>query len=809
MRTVIVFIGLLLGGVLNALPGYGQVVRGTVRDSSGHAVDELQPVVVRRRRPMLRTSGDTLSYNVADFTRAQDRVIGDVIRRLPGISVAADGTITYNNKPVSGVYIGGDNLLDDKYTIATNTIPQGIVDQVQVIDNHQPIRVLQNKVTSDAVALNLTLKKGAGLRLLGQESVGAGLPGKYDLDLNALLFKDGYKAINYLKGNNTGEDLDLASHNSASTQQRIGNDIPATMLSLGAVNDPALARQRYLFNHASSASANDLFNLKNGLQVRMNAWYLRDRQQQDYSQHSTTFLPGDTIQYSEVQHNRFEPSLMHAQLTVNLNKEKCYLNEVLLADDSRRVNYSDLNTNGTLVNQALRDHSLSFSNELDWIGSVRSNVVVEGYSYVSHTAEPEDRRIGPGYNAGLFNHGVGYAQLVQTVDVPAWFTNNYISVRVPGNTVTGSLRTGISVQSQALSSGLSVVQANNTVNRESDSSVNDLDWTRRRLYAEAAFDIPGRRLKLALTLPFTLQQLNYSDIGYALSKGLSSRYFDPQLRLRYQTGTEHYLTFQYSYRNEVAGIEEVYPGYILKDYRTLYANNADLTVRQDQLVTAGFNYRKTLTLFFFSLYATYNHISANNISSSVITNSLQQRVVLPYPNSADVGTVSGSVSKYSFGWKTTFGCEGQWQDSRSVQLQNGVLLPFHMTAGTLTLSALTKVDDRLNFSYSITGKQMAGTPGERVNQLLQQAEIYYYPAADLELKLSGEHYFTGRTGNAYFTDAHAKYRIKKWKADLQLDATNLLNVKTYKALYLSVNTLTASSYRLPGRVILLKVLFNL
>jgi hypothetical protein len=47
------------------------------------------------------------------------------------------------------------------------------------------------------------------------------------------------------------------------------------------------------------------------------------------------------------------------------------------------------------------------------------------------------------------------------------------------------------------------------------------------------------------------------------------------------------------------------------------------------------------------------------------------------------------------------------------------------------------------------------------------------------------------------------------KTDLQLSANNFLNVKTYNALYLSANTLTASSYTLPGRIILLKILVNL
>ena len=44
--------------------------------------------------------------------------------------------------------------------------------------------------------------------------------------MNALFLKDQYKAINYLKGNNTGEDMqqELVSHNIGDYTQRIDND---------------------------------------------------------------------------------------------------------------------------------------------------------------------------------------------------------------------------------------------------------------------------------------------------------------------------------------------------------------------------------------------------------------------------------------------------------------------------------------------------------------------------------------------------------------------------------------------------------
>jgi len=44
------------------------------------ASNQLQTVIVKDKRPVLRTHGDTLSYKVSDFSNPQDRVIGDVIK---------------------------------------------------------------------------------------------------------------------------------------------------------------------------------------------------------------------------------------------------------------------------------------------------------------------------------------------------------------------------------------------------------------------------------------------------------------------------------------------------------------------------------------------------------------------------------------------------------------------------------------------------------------------------------------------------------------------------------------------------------
>ena len=773
------------------------------------SANQLRSVEIKSSRPVLRTHGDTLGYNVSDFASAQDMTIGDVLKKLPGISVGSDGAISYNGKPISRLYIDGDNLLDDKYNIATTTIPHSVVEQVQVIQNDQPIKVLQNKVMSDDVALNLTIKKGAKMQMLGRESVGAGLPGNYDVDLNAMMFKDNYKAINYLKGNNTGYDLqqELVAHNLTNYEQLIDNSMPAALLSLGPVNTPALSRDRYLFDGSGLLNLNNLVKLRNNVQVRINAWYFHDNQRQDFSQQSTIFLPGDTVRYNETQHNRFRPDIVHTQFTLNINRDKYYLNDALVVDDNRSAYHSDLNTGDAAVNQVLHDNALSFSNEFNLIKSLKSNDIIQTYSYISHSAEPENRTIGPNFEPAIFNDSNQYAQLIQTVNVPTWYTTNYVSLKIPSNLITQSFKAGFSVQSQTLTSGLDVAQINSKITPESDSSMNHLNWTRTKIYAEADYDLPSTILKANLSLPVSLQQINYSDNGNTLDRQLTRLYFNPLLKVKYQVGAENYLYLSYYYRNETGTIEDIYQGYILKDYLTLYANSADLTEKQDQNASAGFSYRKSLIMLFASLNILYDHLAASKIASEIITNNLQQQVMLPYPNATGSWTVSSTVSKYAFGLKTTFSAGLQWQSTRSVQLQNDQLLPFNTITETGSLGADTKVGEHVVLDYKATLTRTAthsavDKSANDIDQLQQNASLEYTPLTNVQFKLSGEHYFTRQEGNPdlkyFFADASTKFRVSKWKTNFELSAVNFLNVRTYRAFYLSANTFTASSLSTPA-----------
>jgi hypothetical protein len=784
------------------------------------AVNQLKDVVIKNKRPFLRVAGDTLNYKVSDFSSPQDRVIGDVIKRLPGVDVAKDGKISYNGKAISNLYIGGDNLLDDKYNIATNNIPNGVVDQVQVMQNHQPVKMLQGKVNSDDVALNLTIKKDAKLQMVGQETIGGGLPGNYYADLNAMMFKDKYKAINYIKGNNTSLDVagDLVSHNMNDYLSRIDNDKPTSLLSLGTAGDPDLPRNRYLFDQSGILNANNLLNLKKDVQLRLNLSYLRDNQRQDYFKTSDIYLPNDTVHYTETQYNKRRPDVLHTQFNLNINNKKYYLNDALIADYSHNTSYSSLNTNGTGVTQTFKDNLTDLSNELNYMQTFKNNTIVEGYSYINHSTEPENRVIEPGLNPNIFNNNTPYAQLTQNANIASFFTNNYLSYKIPGQYVTQSYKAGFSLQSQNLTSDLDVTQLNNTTNPVADSAKNNLDWKRNKLYAEAAYDIPGSIVKMTVSLPVTLLGISYNDQFYKLDKSLRRLYFDPRVSIKYQTGIENYIQLSYGFKNSIGGIQDVYRGEILTNYRSLYANNADLTERQTQNASIGFNYRRAITLLFFSVNASYVHQNANNIASSILSNNIQQRIVLPFDNNVDSWSFGSYVSKYSFALRTTLSLGLNVATTKLNQIQNGIILPYNTLNTTLGGGAETKLTDKITFSYKAnysqtTSKSSAVANTSKFERLIQTAALNYNPTSNLFLSASADHYYTHQQQandlKYVFGDASVRYKFPKTKLDLELTAQNLFNTQNYTAVFLSANVYTSSTYTIPGRIVLAKMMFSL
>lgn len=116
---------------------------------------------VKVKAEKIRRSGDTLTYSVAAFMQKQDRSIADVIAKMPGLSVSPSGQIKYQGKAINKFYIEGADLLGGKYALASENIKANQVKNVQVLEDHQPVKALKKVKFSDQAALNIVLKDDA------------------------------------------------------------------------------------------------------------------------------------------------------------------------------------------------------------------------------------------------------------------------------------------------------------------------------------------------------------------------------------------------------------------------------------------------------------------------------------------------------------------------------------------------------------------------------------------------------------------------------------------------------------------------
>ncbi len=288
--------------------------------------------------------------------------------------------------------------------------------------------------------------------------------------------------------------------------------------------------------------------------------------------------------------------------------------------------------------------------------------------------------------------------------------------------------------------------------------------------------------------------------------------------MKYQTSIENFLTLSYTIRNELGGIEDVYQGVIMKNYRDLYVNNAPVSERRNNTAILGFNYRKAITLFFFNVQASYSQISLNTISSSIITSNLQQRVVLPLKNGISTYRLNGSASKYLFDLKTTISAGLSLSQNSINQIQNNQLLPYKTTSTGAKIDVQTKVSNYINFGYSGVLNRMHSetslhnNAGFQFSQLRQQGNLSLNVWNNVYLNWTIEHLLTIQSGQddlAYiFSDFSARYKLNKINTDFEIGLNNLANVSTYKTAFLTANRYTTGSYQIPGRMGVFRATFN-
>ena len=164
----------------------------------------LKETIVMGVKTPITVKEDTIEYNADTYKTQANAVVEDLLKRMPGVEVSADGKITANGKEVKKILVDGKEFFSDDPTMASKNIPADMINKLQVIDRKSDLaRLTGVDDGEDETVINLTVKKGMNNGWFGTVTAGYGTDNRYVGNVIANYFNNGNQFTFTGNANNT------------------------------------------------------------------------------------------------------------------------------------------------------------------------------------------------------------------------------------------------------------------------------------------------------------------------------------------------------------------------------------------------------------------------------------------------------------------------------------------------------------------------------------------------------------------------------------------------------------------------------
>jgi len=769
---------------------------------------KLKEVVIKSAK--IWGNKDTVNYLVSSFIDKKDIVIADVLKKMPGINIEESGEIRYQGKPINKFYIENLDMLQGRYGIATNNISAKDVSTVQVLENHQPIKALDNIKISGEAAINLKLKEGAKgtLSMMAQPGLGIA-PLLWENELTAMYFAKKYQNITTYKSNNSG--MDLSNELRSFT---IGNFFEnENILHVVMPSSPAIDKKRYLFNNSNAVTINNLKKTKKNADLNFNFIYFNDHENRKNNARTTYYIPNrDVLVVDEIMKSSANIDRLETELRYSRNEATFFLNNYLNIEGIRERNAGNIYQDET-ISQLLTKPSLKITNSFHWVKKTSEEKGIELRSNVGFKSGPQTLSIIPGQYSEIFNEGENYITLRQKVRINSFYLNNKLAILSP--LMAGNIRIDpnfeFNFESRDLYSNIYTKAENEDfIANPVDSMKNDMDWI--KYTAGAGLNIRYntiQNLKVTLNLPFYFMVTHINNKIMSDEDNIHRFFFQPFVDVSYDLSTNTKLKGGYRFYNQIGSMESMYTGYILQNYRSLNHYKGNLAESKGNGGYINVSYKNLIHMFFADGDINYNYLKKNlqyaqnfngilSIISAIKQNNSQQRI-----------SVNGRISK-GFDWKNSLiGLEANYGIYTTELLRQNNQADYKINRLNIAGSINGKPLPFMIFSYKgiwsrSTGKINANETMPAIKSLVNHLSLTIDLPKGLALNTNYEHYYNSASPgnkNLSFTDIGLTYNRKT--VNYRLSWNNIFNTDNYvSAYYDEMNTYQQLYHIRPGNVIL-------
>lgn len=750
----------------------------------------LKEVTVKADR--IREQGDTISYRVGSFAQAQDRSIGDVLKRMPGIDVAKSGKIQYQGEDINKFYIEGADLLGGKYGIATNGISHEDVGAVEVMENHQPMQVLSGIAYSNKAAINLKLKNKAKATWSFHGDAGGGYSWEpagaiWDGELFAMAVMPGFQNITTLRTNNTGENLSSSGTDFFAENRQTGL---SRQVSIGLPGVPSLSDKRTLFNRSFLVSTNNLWKFGRG-EFKANIDYSFNRVEAAAENITTYFLNEEDRLISENRSGTEHSHSLSGKFIYELNQKTAFINNTLQTN----IDWDDLNlaTTGSLPNrQSAKLPDYYVSNKFKLIKRFKGNHLVTFHSVNEWESLPQ-----------TINLDMNGQHFRQHISDHAFYTHESAAYAFSIKGVTLSLEGGIKVYIRSMESQLSDLPEELPGLTENVVNTNYIT-----VYATPRLEYWVRRVNLSLNLPVSYAHYNF-DKAIANHDEL---YFSPSLNFNWKPNNRFSGSLRGGLGRSPMNLNLIHPGLIMTNYRTLKAGVDNFYNSSSQNVSANFSYKHTRRGLFANGMVMH---SWTHLPYTMAQQLYGDYVVYSYADAANDSKMlmaMGNIGKTLDLMRGSCNVNGSFNRNESHLLSQRQSVNSVSTGWSIggkingTPCRWFSFDYRID--YSDSRLTMNGMSESWLSTMENELSLTFIPHRKWQWTVSGEHYRNELTEHNYkdivMLDTRLTYQLNK-RIEFSATLTNILNKRSYNYTTYSQLSSFESRRHLRGRQLLFSI----
>ncbi|WP_299217903.1 TonB-dependent receptor [uncultured Aquimarina sp.] len=746
-------------------------------------ITPLEEVIISERKKF-NVKKDTVTFNLEAYKDGTERKVGDILKKLPGVEVAENGTIKYKGKSVSALQLDGDDLFGYNYAIGTKNISIDMVDQIEAIDNYSENPLLKGIENSDNVALNLKLKKGK-VDFSGTGNVGLGYGDKtyYNTGINILGIAKRFKSFGILSYNNIGLSNSPFDYFSASVGlEQLQNE---NLYSKAVINETPLSSvlndRRTRVNSEWLANYNFIYRFSPKLSVKTNVYYVKDKFVRQELFQNTFFANNETINYTDQTNitKRPENKRLELKFTYNLSKRSLLELETL-------INKQNITSRNELIKNfenpgqtELNTEDFLWKNKLQFTNKLGKTSALQFVSLYSRNNKPQ------GFNTfGDFFSASDVIKSYQQLSEfrKENFQNNLVFL-FKRKQIKYALTSGVQHYKTPFESSL----------KENEMAVTDFqntfDYFKTNYFSHFSLAYKNKYWKIepSLAINYLSQKLEAFTTSIRSQKK-DVFFLQPNLKTTLYINSVSRIRFEGSYEQKTPEDQYLFSNGIVIDNRSIVNNKVALDLQEHQNYSLGYRWNDIFKNIDINLVAGYNTKNNVYLSAIDVSSNFTSITYFQSPVRLDNWFASLSFERYLRFIKTTFKHSSQYtvsnfknilnqSDLRSGQSENYNGDIFMKTAFRIPVNFENKI------SYGVSKFSVENQSNITNITLKNSFKTILKPNKNWLFTFTYDYFKpdTRKSDDFSFLDFNIRYISKKYKwFSASIEGNNLLNNKVFK-----------------------------